>query len=42
MPGDETVLEVGDGVAVWVLDDRRFRVCGDAFPNSGVVRGKAG
>lgn len=42
VPGDETILEVGDSVAVGVLDDGYGRVGGDAFPAERVVRRKTG
>ena len=37
VPGDETILEVGNGVAVGVFDEGHDRVCGHAFPAEGVV-----
>lgn len=40
MPGDETILKVGDGVAVGVIEERHNRVSGDTFPAKRIVRRK--
>ncbi len=40
VPGNETILEIGDRIAVWMFDKGTSRFCCYAFPCERIVRRK--